>query len=52
MSINERNTPTELTTAAQIELDLQEALAQRHRAAELFGEPDWQEPTDELDEDD
>jgi hypothetical protein len=51
MSINERTTPTEVTTAAQLELDLQEALAQRHRAAELFGEPDWEEPADELDDD-
>jgi hypothetical protein len=52
MTINERTTLTEVTTPAEIELDLQEALAQRHRAAELFGEPDWQEPADELDEDD
>jgi hypothetical protein len=51
MIINERTTPTEVTTAAQLELDLQEALAQRHRAAELFGEPDWEEPADELDDD-
>lgn len=52
MTVNERSTPTEVTTAAQIELDLQEALARRHRAAELFGEPDWEDPADELDEDD
>ncbi len=52
MNDNERLTPTEAAAAAQIELDLQEAIAQRHRAADLFGEPDWEDSPDELDEDD
>ena len=47
------------TTSDQLELDLQEALAQRQRAAELFGAPDWdgeldtlELEADEADEDD
>lgn len=36
------------TTSDELELDLQEALAQRQRAAELFGAPDWEGELDTL----
>lgn len=36
--------------AAELELYLQEAHAQRQRAAELFGEPDWQDEEQDDDE--
>lgn len=40
MKAHEPNTTN--TTSDELELDLQEALAQRQRAAELFGAPDWE----------
>jgi hypothetical protein len=43
---DEELTQASAQVPAQLELDLQEALAQRHRAAELFGEPDWPEEDD------
>lgn len=53
MNTNENATPPAAPIpAAQVELDLQEAIAQRHRAAELFGAPDWEDDADEPDEDD
>lgn len=46
------NDPTTLgTSPAELELDRQEALAQRQRAAELFGAPDWDDEL-EIDQDD
>lgn len=46
------NDPTTLgTPPAELELDLQEALARRQRAADLFGAPDWEDEL-ETDQDD
>ena len=36
--------------SAELELRLQEALAQRQRAADLFGEPDWDEEVEAFDD--
>lgn len=44
--------PPNETTSAETELDLQEALARRHRAADLFGASDWEDEIDELEEGD
>jgi len=48
MKFNEPNTAQAGAEPAELELQLQEALARRLRASELFGPPDWD---DELDDD-
>jgi hypothetical protein len=41
MKWNESSRPSRTSTAGELELELQEALARRQRASELFGAPDW-----------
>jgi len=48
MKLNEPSTQPAASDNAELELQLQELLAQRLRASELFGAPDWD---DELDDD-
>jgi len=52
MKFNEPSVPQESAETAELELQLQEALARRLRASELFGAPDWDELNDDADDDD
>jgi len=49
MKFNAPTPPSAPSDSAELELQLQEALARRLRASELFGAPDW---NDDLDDDD
>jgi hypothetical protein len=42
--------PSQIAEADELEFDLQEAIARRHRAAELFGAPDQDDEFDATDD--
>jgi hypothetical protein len=52
MKFNEPSAQSAASENAELELQLQEALARRLRASELFGTPDWDEELDDDDDDD
>jgi len=52
MKLNEPPPQAGASENAELELQLQEALARRLRASELFGAPDWDDELDDDDDDD
>jgi len=47
MKRNENSQPFRAASQDELELELQEALARRQRASELFGLPDWESEDDD-----
>jgi len=52
MKFNEPPQQSAASENSELELQLQEALARRLRASELFGPPDWDDELDDDDDDD
>lgn len=48
MNWNENTRPARASDPGELEIELQEALARRQRASELFGLPDWESDEDDI----